>query len=109
MAAERGEGFLARQPAALDGAFALLEAVAQLGPGVTTRELVDALPMSRATVYRMIKHLVAQEYLLRTPDLHGFALGARVLALGEAARLTHGHSDHADTVGDLSGHDTRLS
>ncbi len=118
VAAERGEGFLARQPAALDSAFALLEAVAQHGPGVTTRELVDALPMSRATVYRMTKHLVAQEYLVRTPDLTGFALGARVLALGEAARLTGGRDDRPDPAdstdrtdrpGERSGHDTRLS
>lgn len=78
-------GFLARQPAAVDSAFAVLEAVAELGPGVTTRELVDVLPMSRATIYRILKHLVAQEYLVRTPDLRGFALGARVRALGAAA------------------------
>ncbi len=41
--------------------------------------------MSRATIYRILKHLVAQEYLVRTPDLRGFALGARVRALGAAA------------------------
>ncbi|MCR1785813.1 helix-turn-helix domain-containing protein [Nocardioides carbamazepini] len=63
----------------------MLEAVAELGAGVSTRELVDRLPMSRATVYRILKHLVAQEYLVRTPDLRGFALGARVRALGVAA------------------------
>lgn len=79
--------FLARQPAAVDSAFAVLEAVADLGPGVTTRELVEVLDLSRATVYRILKHLVAQEYLVRTPDLTGFALGARVLALGRAQEL----------------------
>lgn len=86
------DGFLARQPAAVDSAFAVLEAVAELGPGATTRELVDVLPMSRATVYRILKHLVAEEYLVRTPDLRGFALGARLRALGDAARLTQPES-----------------
>lgn len=74
-------GFLARQPSAVDSAFAVLEAVAQLGPGVTGRELVAALPMSKATVYRILKHMVEQEYLVRTPDLTGFMLGRRVLDL----------------------------
>lgn len=81
------DNFVAREPGAVDSAFAVLEAVAQLGPGVTTRELLRDLPMSRATVYRILKHLVAQEYLVRTPDLSGFVLGARVLALGRAAEL----------------------
>ena len=85
MGSTDNDGFLARQPSAVDSAFAVLEAVAAHGPGVSTRELVDALPLSRATVYRILKHLVAQEYLVRTPDLRGFALGARVRALGRAA------------------------
>lgn len=77
-----GRGFLGRQPAAVDSAFAVLEAVQRLGPGVTARELVEALPMSQPTVYRIVKHLVAQEYLVRTPDLRGFVIGERVRALG---------------------------
>jgi DNA-binding IclR family transcriptional regulator len=80
MPAESHE-FLARQPAAVDSAFAVLEAVARLGPGVTARELTEALPMSRASVYRIIKHLVGNEYLVRTPDLRGFVIGERVQAL----------------------------
>ncbi len=97
---DSADGFMARQPAAVDSAFAVLEAVAALGPGVTTRELVKALPMSRATVYRILKHLVAQEYLIRTPDLSGFALGARVRALGHAASLAprDTSSGHAETT-----------
>lgn len=75
-------GFLARQPAAVDSAFTVLEAVSRLGPGVTARELTEALPMGRASVYRILKHLVAQEYLVRTPDLRGFVIGERVRALG---------------------------
>lgn len=79
------DGFLARQPAAVDNAFAVLEKVAELGPGTTARQLLEELPISKATIYRIIKHLVAQEYLVRTPDLTGFILGRRVLALAAAA------------------------
>lgn len=75
------DGFLARQPSAVDSAFLVLEAVAELGPGVTGRQLVEELPLSKATVYRILKHLVEQEYLVRTPDLTGFMLGRRVLDL----------------------------
>ncbi len=78
------DGFLARQPAAVDSAFAVLEKIAQLGPGTSARQLVEELPMSKATVYRIVKHLVEQEYLVRTPDLTGFMLGRRVLALAGA-------------------------
>ena len=74
--------FLARQPGAVDSAFAVLEAVDRIGPGVTARQLTEALPMSQATVYRIIKHLVANEYLVRTPDLRGFVIGERVRILG---------------------------
>lgn len=82
------DGFMARQPTAVDHAFTVLEAVAELGAGVTARVLVERLPFSRATVYRLLKHLVAEEYLVRTADLSGFALGARVRALGHAALLS---------------------
>lgn len=81
------DGFLAREPGAVDTAFTVLQAVADHGPGVTSADLVALLPMSRATVFRVVKHLVAQEYLVRTPDLKGFALGRRVLALTDAAAL----------------------
>ncbi|MFT4286294.1 helix-turn-helix domain-containing protein [Nocardioides sp.] len=78
------DGYLARQPAAVDSAFAVLEAVAEHGPGITGRQLVERLSMSKATVYRILKHLVEQEYLVRTPDLKGFMLGRRVLALARS-------------------------
>jgi len=82
------DGFLARQPSAVDSAFAVLEKVVELGPGVTGRELVAALPMSKATVYRILKHLVEREYLVRTPDLTGFMLGVRVLNLARAGAVS---------------------
>lgn len=79
---EDARGFLARQPGAVDNAFAVLEAVDRIGPGATARQLTEALPMSQATVYRIIKHLVVHEYLVRTPDLRGFVIGERVRMLG---------------------------
>lgn len=95
-------GFLARQPAAVDSAFAVLEAVARLGPGVTARELTEALPMSQASVYRIIKHLVGHEYLVRTPDLRGFVIGERVRALasgpgtGAISELVQGPEERSE-------------
>lgn len=82
-------GFLARQPSAVDSAFAVLEEVARQGAGVTARMLVESLPLSKATVYRILKHLVEQEYLVRTPDLSGFALGQRVLDLAGGHPTSH--------------------
>lgn len=77
--------YLARQPEAVDSAFAVLEAVAQHGPVVAAPELVEAVPLSRATVYRILKHLAAGRYLVRAADGAGFSLGPRVLALATHA------------------------
>lgn len=86
MARAEDRGFLARQPGAVDSAFAVLEAVDRLGPGTTARQLAETLPMSQASVYRIIKHLVGNEYLVRTPDLRGFVIGERVRTLGFGPR-----------------------
>lgn len=77
----------ARQPKAIHSALTVLEAVAARGAGVTARELSDALGMPRATVYRLLNLLVQDEYLVRTPDLSGFALGAKVVHLAAAAAV----------------------
>lgn len=69
------------QGTAFDNTFAVIELVAKLGPGTTARDLTARLPLDRATVFRIVKHLVAEEYLVRTPDLSGLALGRRVLSL----------------------------
>ena len=74
----------ARQPRAIHSALTVLEAVAELGPGVTARELSGHLGLPRATAYRLLNLLVADEYLVRTTDLSGFALGAKVAQLAEA-------------------------
>jgi len=75
----------ARQPRAIHSALAVLEVVAQHGAGVSAREVSEALGYPRATTYRLLNVLVQDEYLVRTPDLAGFALGAKVARLGAVA------------------------
>ncbi|WP_336631085.1 MULTISPECIES: helix-turn-helix domain-containing protein [unclassified Microbacterium] len=75
----------ARQPRAIHSALTVLEAVAELGAGATARELSTRLGLPRATTYRLLNLLVEDEYLVRTPDLSGFALGAKVAQLAAAA------------------------
>ncbi|MEW1956977.1 helix-turn-helix domain-containing protein [Kineococcus sp. NPDC059986] len=74
-----------RQPKALTSALELLEAVARAGSGVTAAELAAVTGLPRATAYRLLNLLVAEEHVVRLPDLSGFALGARVEGLVEAA------------------------
>ncbi|GAA5157683.1 allantoin degradation transcriptional regulator AllR [Pseudonocardia eucalypti] len=88
-----------RQPRAIRNAFEVLAEVVAAGPGVTAREISAALRLPRATTYRLLNLLVAEEYLVRLPDLSGFALGARagrlavpvVPAPSTAARAVVGH------------------
>ncbi|MBA8815509.1 DNA-binding IclR family transcriptional regulator [Microbacterium halimionae] len=75
----------ARQPRAIHSALTVLEAVAHLGAGATAREVSAQLGLPRATTYRLLNLLVQDEYLVRTPDLTGFALGAKVSQLVAAA------------------------
>lgn len=74
-------GLAARQPGAVRSALAVLEAVAHLGAGVSAQRISAELGLARATTYRLLNLLVEDEYLVRTPDLSGFALGARVAQL----------------------------
>lgn len=74
-------GLAARQPGAVRSALAVLEAVAHLGAGVSAQRISTELGLARATTYRLLNLLVEDEYLVRTPDLSGFALGARVAQL----------------------------
>ncbi|PXY20786.1 IclR family transcriptional regulator [Prauserella muralis] len=71
-----------RQPKAVRNALAVLEEVIAAGPGVTAKEISAALKLPPATTYRLLNLLVAEGYLVRLPDLRGFALGRR------AGRLT---------------------
>lgn len=89
--------FRGREPGAVDNAFAIIEEVARSGAGVSAREIAENLEMPRATAYRILKHLVQQEYLVRSPDLSGFALGHRVRRL--VGHLGESH----DPGGSVSG------
>jgi DNA-binding IclR family transcriptional regulator len=70
-----------RQPRAVRNALAVLEEVVAAGPGVTAKEISTALNLAPATTYRILNLLVAEQYLVRLPDLRGFALGRRVTRL----------------------------
>lgn len=65
--------------------FRILEIVARLGTGTTAKEITDTLQMPQTTVYRTLNSLVADEYLVRTSDLRGFALGHALSGLITAA------------------------
>ncbi|GAA4696816.1 IclR family transcriptional regulator C-terminal domain-containing protein [Pseudonocardia yuanmonensis] len=88
-----------RQPKAVRSALHVLEEVVSAGPGVTAKEISESLAMPQATTYRILNLLVAEEYLVRLPDLSGFALGRRAgrlalpatTALNTAARAVVDH------------------
>jgi DNA-binding IclR family transcriptional regulator len=58
-----------------------LEEVARRGAGVTARQVSENLSLPRATTYRILNLLVEDEYLVRLPDIQGFALGKKVSEL----------------------------
>jgi DNA-binding IclR family transcriptional regulator len=74
-------GLTGRQPKAVQSALAILEVVARAGAGVTAKEVAEELALPPATTYRLLNLLVGEEYLVRLPDLHGFALGRKVAGL----------------------------
>lgn len=74
-----------RQPHAVRSALSVLEEVARAGPGITAKQISEALGLPRATTYRLVNLLVQDEYLVRLPDLSGFALGHRVTRLASNA------------------------
>lgn len=80
-----GPGTLSgRQPQAVRSALAVLEAVAAAGVGLSAKEISAELRIPPATAYRLLNLLVAEEYLVRLPDLRGFALGRRAGNLAPA-------------------------
>jgi DNA-binding IclR family transcriptional regulator len=81
-------GINARQPGAILHALQILECVARHGPGTTASEISTDLNLSRATTYRLVGLLADDEYLVRMPDLRGFALGRRVAELAAPATPT---------------------
>jgi DNA-binding IclR family transcriptional regulator len=87
-----------RQPAAIGHALHVLEAVARLGPGVPAQRIAQHLGLSSATAYRLLNLLVAEEYIVRMPDLSGFALGRRALEFAGVAAPPTGLSRQARRV-----------
>ena len=77
------------RPSSVSNSLEILETVAALGLGVTAKEIAGALHMPPATAYRLLNALVAEEYLVRTADLRGFGLGARLNRLLVTASAPH--------------------
>lgn len=77
----RGTDLRAREPKAIHRALRVLEAVAEIGPGATAKEISHSLEYPTATTYRLLNLLVQDGYLVRMPDLKGFALGQKVTDL----------------------------
>ncbi|UYP19138.1 helix-turn-helix domain-containing protein [Rhodococcus sp. Z13] len=95
--------FGGRQPHAVQKALGMLEAVAQLGPGTTAKEIAAFAGVPPATAYRMLNLLVADGYLVRVPDLSGFALGRRTAELAHAAAESNPSESLHDVMEDLRG------
>ncbi|TDO06419.1 IclR family transcriptional regulator [Mycobacterium sp. BK086] len=74
-----------RQPRAVTNALEVLEVVARSGPGITGQQIARALNLSPATAYRLLNHLAAEGYVVRLPDLSGFALGRRAIEFADTA------------------------
>ncbi|QNE45666.1 helix-turn-helix domain-containing protein [Glaciihabitans sp. INWT7] len=91
----------ARQPKAIHSALVVLEEVARCGPGVTAREVSENLGFPRATTYRLLNLLVQEEYLVRLPDLSGFALGLKVVQLAGVSNPVRPPQAVRDLLGDL--------
>lgn len=87
-------------PSPVHDSLMILEEVARCGSGVTAREISANLRLPRATAYRLLNTLVAEEYLVRLPDLRGFALGARLGQLQVPAAVHLSRAAH-DTLGAL--------
>jgi DNA-binding IclR family transcriptional regulator len=90
-----------RQPNAIHNALSVLEEVARAGPGVTAKEISTALGLPPATTYRLVNQLVAEEYLVRLPDLRGFTLGRKVIELAGAVAPPRLPGPAADTLAGL--------
>ncbi|MGB7364345.1 MAG: IclR family transcriptional regulator C-terminal domain-containing protein [Rhodococcus sp. (in: high G+C Gram-positive bacteria)] len=81
-----GDGsFSGRQPKAVSSALRVLEAVARGGTGVTAKTVAAELDLPSATTYRLLNILTGEGYLVRLPDLSGFALGHKIGVLIDAA------------------------
>lgn|SRR5579884_1159955 len=91
-ASGRGEVMRAERPGqslndgvqAVVRALAILDELANYPAGGTPKALAAQLGLSSGTVYRLLKTLVAQGYVIRDPDSRLFLLGARIPRLNAA-------------------------
>lgn len=74
-----------RRSSATANSIRILETVARFGPGTTAKDIVDTLSMPAATAFRLLNALVGDEYLVRSANLRGFALGNTLSALISAS------------------------
>lgn len=81
----------------------ILETIASLGPGTTAKDIIDALSMPSTTAYRLLNSLVGEEYLVRTSDLSGFALGHAITGLITATALPSVPTAARDVLEDFRG------
>lgn len=93
--------FSGQQPRAVRKALGMLEAVAHLGPGTSAKEIARFAGVPPTTAYRMLNLLVAEGFLVRVPDLSGFALGRRTAELAHAAAGTSPSPTLHETVEEL--------
>jgi DNA-binding IclR family transcriptional regulator len=96
--------FSGQQPKAVQKALGMLEAVAHLGPGTTAKEIATFAGVPSATAYRMLNLLVAEGFLVRVPDLSGFALGRRTAELSHAATTSGPAPSLHEQVEDMRTH-----
>ena len=73
----------------LDRAFELLEAMADAGGIVTLSQLASTTRLPNPTVHRIVQSLLTGGYVRREMS-HQYALGPRLIRLGEVAGLTLG-------------------
>ncbi|AXG15233.1 IclR family transcriptional regulator [Intrasporangium calvum] len=73
----------------MDRAFELLEAMADAGGIATLSELAKSTGLPMPTIHRIVQSLVAGGYV-RKDVSHRYALGPRLIRLGEVAGLTLG-------------------
>lgn len=85
MTFDGGANLTGRQPKAVQSALHVLEEVSRAGSGVTAKEVAHSLNLPQATTYRLINLLVGEGYLVRLPNLSGFALGRKIGIFVDAA------------------------
>jgi len=73
----------------LERAFDLLELMADAGGIVTISQLAASAKLPMPTVHRLMQALIAGGYVRKEPS-HRYALGPRLIRLGEVAGLTLG-------------------